>query len=112
MGAEEQFAKLVDEMAGTPGVAGPDPTGRRTFGAATLKVDGSIFAMVSAGRLVVKLPRERVDSLVADGTGVPFDSGKGRPMKEWLALAADDQETASALAHEALAFVRSRPRGR
>ncbi len=98
---------LAEEFAGMPGVSLPGAPGTRGFGAQALKVDGSIFAMVTGGRLVVKLPRHRVDALVADGTGAPFDSGKGRPMKEWLAVGADDHETWLALAHEALAFVRS-----
>ncbi len=55
--------------------------------------------------LVVKLPRGRVDSLIANGSGMPFDAGKGRPMKEWLTVATDDAETWLILAREALEFV-------
>ena len=42
--------------------------------------------MVSKGRLVLKLPRGRVASLVEAGTGQYFDPGHGRLMKEWVAL--------------------------
>jgi hypothetical protein len=52
--------------------------------------------MLSKGRLVVKLPRQRIDALVATGAGERFDPGHGRLMKEWLPLA-----------REALAFVAS-----
>jgi len=57
------------------------------FGAGALKIDGKIFAMLSSKReFVVKLPRERVAELVDSGRGRYFDSGKGTPMKEWLAV--------------------------
>ena len=106
--AEERFAALAEEFAGLPDVELPGRPGTRGFGSQALKVNGSIFAMVTGGRLVVKLPGERVDALIAEGTGMPFDSGKGRPMKEWVAVAADDHQTWLALSQEALAFVRER----
>ncbi len=102
--AEERFATLVAQFAGRPGVEAPEGP-RRGFGSDALKVNGSIFAMVTSDRLVVKLPRDRVDALIASGTGSPFDAGKGRPMKEWLAVATDDDQTWLALAGEALDFV-------
>ena len=107
MDAEARFAALVEHFAGRPGVEFPAES-RRRFGSDALKVNGSIFAMVTSGRLVVKLPRARVDALIAEGTGAPFDSGRGRPMKEWVAVIVDDDRTWLALAQEALAFVRSR----
>jgi len=77
------------------------------FGSSSLKVDGRIFAMLSSrGEFVVKLPRQRVDALVAAGEGVHYDAGRGRPMKEWLALNADSALDWSTLAEEALAFVK------
>ncbi|HEX2047716.1 MAG TPA: hypothetical protein VHF27_08130 [Acidimicrobiales bacterium] len=108
MGPEERFAALAEEFKDVVGVELPGGPGTRRFGSQALKVGGSIFAMVTGGRLVVKLPRDRVDALIADGTGAPFDSGRGRPMKEWVALAVDDEHIWRALAQEALEFVRSR----
>jgi TfoX/Sxy family transcriptional regulator of competence genes len=105
----DRFTALVVEFAGTPGVSGPDPWGRG-FGADALKVNGSIFAMVTRGHLVVKLPRERVDALISTGVGWPFDAGKGRPLKQWMVVGAEDHETWLALAREALDFVRSQRR--
>ena len=105
MRAEERFGALAQEFTGAEGVELPGAPGTRGFGSQALKVNGSIFAMVTGGRLVVKLPRDRVEALIAEGTGAPFDSGKGRPMKEWVAVAADDDRTWLALAREALAFV-------
>ena len=109
MGTEKRFAALVQELAAQPDVEAPGKSSRRRFGSDALKVNGSIFAMVTGGRVVLKLPRERVESLISDGTCAPFDSGNGRPMKEWVAVAVDE-EAAAALAREALNFVRSRSR--
>jgi hypothetical protein len=56
----------------------------------------------------VKLPKERVDELIADGTGTHFDPGHGRLMKEWVAAPPTTQEQWMHLAGEARAFVASR----
>jgi hypothetical protein len=67
-------------------------------------VDNWYFVMLNRGRLVAKLPKERVDELVAKGSGERFDAGKGRPMKEWIALEAERRRWVS-LAKEAYRFV-------
>lgn len=79
--------------------------GRRVFGWAVLRVNGAIFAMLSQGQLVVKLPRCRVETLIEAGTGGPFDARKDTPMKEWLTVAGHDPATWQALAREAHDFV-------
>jgi len=109
---EERFERLVEAFAGHPGVTLPGADGGRGFGSSALRVDGLIFAMLTRGRLVVKLPRTRVAELIASGAGLAFDAGKGRPMKEWVALDGADDGAWPALAEEALAFVSgaSRPR--
>jgi DNA-binding transcriptional ArsR family regulator len=59
------------------------------FGSGALKVNGKIFAMMSSkGKFVVKLPKERVDALVASGQGAYFDPGRGKRMKEWVSIPA------------------------
>jgi hypothetical protein len=105
--AQTHYARLVDSWRGRPGVSAPDPGPGKGFGAAALKVDGRIFAMVTGDRLVVKLPAVRVGALLADGSGAPFDGGKGRPMKEWVAVVGND-DSWERLAEEAYAFVRRR----
>ena len=100
----QRFDQLVEGFAGRPGVTAPGG-GRPRFGSSALKVDGSIFAMLTRGELVVKLPRARVSELVASGAGRPFDAGKGSPMKEWVVVADPDLEEWRVLAEEALAFV-------
>jgi hypothetical protein len=102
---EERFDRLAGAFAGRPGVALPGTDGGRGFGSSALKVGGAIFAMLTRGRLVVKLPRARVADLIADGAGEPFDAGKGRPMKEWLVVGDADDDAWRGLAEEALRFV-------
>jgi TfoX/Sxy family transcriptional regulator of competence genes len=78
----------------------------RGFGSTgQLKVDGKIFAMLVRGELVLKLPRDRVQALVDSGHGEHFDAGKGKPMREWLALSPSYRKPWLALADEAMAFV-------
>ncbi|MEY9962478.1 hypothetical protein ABIA33_000504 [Streptacidiphilus sp. MAP12-16] len=104
---EQRFADLVDAFSGLDGVTEPvDEPGREgRFGRAALKINGRIFAMLVRGRLVVKLPRGRVDELVDAAEGERFDAGRDRPMREWLSLAGDSELDWQALAREALAFV-------
>jgi hypothetical protein len=78
----DPFQAVVDAFAGDRAV-----TFGKMFASNGLKVGGKIFAMLVKGRLVVKLPRERVSQLIEAGTGEPFDPGHGRLMKEWVAVA-------------------------
>ena len=98
------YADLCAEFASRPGVTLPGAgTG---FGSGALKVGRSIFAMEYDDALVVKLPAARVRELIGSGVGAPFDGGKGKPMKEWLAVS--DPAHWSAVADEAYSFVASR----
>ena len=78
----------------------------RLFSATGLKVDNKIFAMVVRGALVVKLPKARVDALVAAKAGRRFEPGPGHVMKEWISMTASKPD-AVALGREAFAFVSS-----
>jgi hypothetical protein len=71
-----------------------------------LKVNGRIFAMFPKGKFVAKLPKARVDALVRERVGKPFDPGHGRLMKEWIELSGH-QATWVELAKEAYRFVKS-----
>lgn len=106
---EERFAALVAAFRDNPDVTSPDgPHARKGFGSSGLKVHNKIFAMLAQGRLVVKLPRQRVDALIASGDGERFDPRRdGRLMKEWLALSPTSEQEWLPLAREALAFVAS-----
>jgi hypothetical protein len=107
MDPAERFAVLVEALSTRPGVGPPSSSGRRGFGSTALTVDGSIFAMVVGGGLVLKLPRHRVEGLVTAGTGLPFTAANGSPMREWVALDHGTPESDLALAEEAMEFVRS-----
>ena len=98
-----RFDKIVAALEGEEGVSLGG--GKRGFGSGALQVDGRIFAMVSADRFVVKLPRGRVAALVESGDGLPFDAGKGRPMTEWVVLTDRISRRWLPLAREAKAFV-------
>lgn len=98
---EARFAKVVAAFDDDVDVHVGEGKG---FGSGTLKVKGKIFAMISSkGEFVVKLPKARVDELIAAGKGEPFDAGKGRPMKEWAVVPAPRAWVK--LAKEARAFV-------
>jgi hypothetical protein len=101
--AEELFDRVVRTFTEDPEVEPPRPGG--AFGASALKVRGKIFAMVSQGSLVVKLPSQRVQDLIAAGDGAPFDAGKGRPMKEWVRIDPARSRRWTQLAREARTFV-------
>ena len=96
-----QFAATVDVTPGTGFGLNPG-----------LRVDSHIFAMLVRDRLVVKLPKDRVDELVASGSAVHFDTGKGRPMREWAMVDPASDVEWDRVAIEAHAFVAGGSRGR
>lgn len=107
--AESQWEMLVASiLAGGNVNVGSAGGPKRAFGSTSLKTNGKIFAMLVKDRLVVKLPAGRVDALVADGVGEPFDPGHGRIQKEWLAVHGSDPAAWLALAVESEAFVSKR----
>ena len=108
--ATPAFQQVVAALRREGGIDdGPDPSPRRTFGSTGLKVNGKLFAMSVKGALVVKLPKDRVDALVASGVGTHFDPGHGRLMKEWVAVQGSEDHWVN-LAREAREFVSARAR--
>lgn len=79
---------------------------RRGFGSDALQVNGRIFAMVSRGRLVLKLPHQRIAALIASRDGTPFDAGRGTALREWVVLTERCRARWLDLASEAETFVR------
>ena len=64
--------------------------------------------MLVKGKLVVKLPKRRVDALIASGDGERFDPRHdGRLMKEWVSVEPTSEEEWLPLAREAMEFVAS-----
>ena len=104
---EKRFAIIVEELLNNPGVT--PPSDGKGFGSSGLKVQNKIFAMLVRGDLVVKLPKARVDALVASGDGERYDPRHdGRFMKEWVVLVPTSEVEWLSLAREAMEFVASK----
>ena len=106
--AATRYAAVVKALAGKGGITHAEPDdSKRGFGANALKINKKIFAMLASDdRFVVKLPRGRVDALVAGGFGERFDPRRnGRAMKEWLVVAPGREARWLPLAKEAMEFV-------
>ena len=101
--SEERFSEIVETLVHEAGVTFGSPRGKG-FGSSALKIENKIFAMLFQGNLVVKLPGQRVDALIASGVGERFNPGHGRLMKEWLTVEPTSDEGWLALAREAKAF--------
>jgi hypothetical protein len=71
-----------------------------------LRVGKEFLALVDykGSGLVVKLPRARVDELVAAGVGKPF-SPAGKVFEEWLSVPKPDATLWCKLLREGIAFV-------
>lgn len=106
--ARALFEPLMDRLLERRGVT----TGTGFGSNAGLRVGGKIFAMVSQGGLVVKLPRARVEALVERGQGVRFDAGRGRPMSEWVVISPSRAKLWEPLVEEAFAFVGPKARAK
>jgi hypothetical protein len=103
--AADRFSDLIDGLVGIPGVT--PPRGGSGFGRSAVRFQSKIFVMFVRGRLVLKLPAQRIDELIEAGRGIRFDANKGTPMKEWFSLDPETGQDWLPLAHEALDFARS-----
>ena len=100
----KRYSAVVDELLKCADVTKGSPS-KKGFGSEALQLKGKIFAMLSSQRhFVVKLPRDRVDGLVAAGRGSRFDPGHGRLMKEWFVCGPGLERDWIALAREALSY--------
>lgn len=108
---EEHFVTVVEALRNLPGVTPPtdEPRSKKRFGSSELKVHNKIFAMLVKGQLVVKLPKSRVDALIASGNGERFEPRHdGRLMKEWVTVEPTSKEEWLHLSKEAMEFVASK----
>jgi len=98
---DDLFWRLAEAL-----LADPTVTHGTMMGFPCLRANGNFLACVerATGNLIVKLPAERVDELVASGAGIPF-APSGRVFREWVAFAVPDDEQWTALLDEAKAFV-------
>ena len=80
----------------------------RGFGSDALKAEGKIFASLSHGRLLIRLPLERVKALIEAKLCEPFSTGPGRVKKEWVTVAPSSLEEWVRLSEESRCYVRSK----
>ena len=106
---EARFAAITTILLGNRGETEPSDEARakKSFGSNGLRINNEIFVMAVRDHLVVRLPRQRVDALVASGDGERFDPGHGRLMRKWLALNSTSRQEWLPLATEAMKFVAS-----
>lgn len=97
------FRTIAEALGG----AAPGATATKGFGSGALKVKGRIFASLTRGRLLLKLPAHRVDELVRLNIGDPFSTGPGRVKKEWLTVDVAHARRWRGLAEEARKYVDS-----
>jgi hypothetical protein len=100
--ARTLYDELTDDLLYDPAI------GRATMmGYPCVRLAGRFLASYDdqAGCLVVKLPRERVAELVADGRGEPF-APAGRVFREWVAIPSADRSLWQAVLAEAVDFAR------
>lgn len=83
MTSDEMFESIAVKLLSDEAISR-----KKMFGSTGLSIGGKVFALLVKGKLVVKLPRERVDMIISSGKGEPFDPGHGRLMKEWVAVEA------------------------
>ena len=96
------FASIVQKMLREQGI-----TQAKMFGVPGIKTDRNMFAMSVKGELIVKLPKGRVEALVASKQGKHFYHlfDKSRLMKEWVAIGKNNKHNWIKLAQEAKDFV-------
>jgi TfoX/Sxy family transcriptional regulator of competence genes len=79
---EQRWADLVEVSAGGPVSVGT------MFGSKGLRTGKKFFAIWWHEQLVLKLPAARIEELVGQGAGKPFEPMTGRAMNGWILLSA------------------------
>ena len=98
--ARDLYEELTDDLLYDPAI------GRATMmGYPCVRLAGKFLASYDdkARSLVVKLPRDRVTTLVEAGDGLPF-APAGKVFREWVAVATPDRTLWSQLLAEAVTF--------
>ena len=79
------------------------------FGKACLKFQGKAFVAQHNDAIVFKLTGDAHKKALGQTGAVLWDpSGKGRPMKEWVALPAESNKTFTTLSKAALDYAREK----
>ncbi|MFZ6676682.1 hypothetical protein [Undibacterium sp. Tian12W] len=101
--AQSEYDKLANNLT-TAASAEPG----QMFGKVCLKINGKAFVALHKETVVFKLTGDGHAKAIALADAVLWDpSGKGRPMKEWVALSATHGKKFPTLAQAALEYVQS-----
>jgi hypothetical protein len=100
--AEQRFETVMETFHGKRGIAQS-----RMFGSTGLTIHGKVFAILYKERLVLKLPKDRVEALVRARQGEYFDPGHGRISKGWVSIQPEAKADWLSLSQEAKDFVAS-----
>jgi hypothetical protein len=88
------------------GLSIPDSEKSQMFGKPCFKIKGKAFMSLFQNCMVFKLTGEiHTEALSYDGSVLFDPSGKGRPMKEWVQVPFDYQESWAKFALEAQEYV-------
>jgi hypothetical protein len=99
--ALKEYEKLIASFGETDGV-----TIGQMFGKAYLKINGKAFVAQHLEVVIFKLSgTDHARALGISGTVLWYLSGKGRPMKEWVALPSTASKYFDAFAMAALEYV-------
>jgi hypothetical protein len=80
----------------------------RILSTEALTVHGQVFAFLSRGGLVVKVPRDVAVARLAEGASAAMVAG-GRPLREWIVTGAERVGDWEQLMSEALDYVATLP---
>jgi hypothetical protein len=95
---------VIDELA----LAMPGVKGGKAFGYPAYKINGKVFTFVGGSGIAIKLPKARVQALIDQRRGQPFEVVDGVIWQEWLSITHADAQNYHAdleLLEESMAFV-------
>jgi len=99
---QDVFWELIEELR----AADPRVEEGTIMGGRCARVAGEFLALVDfkGSGLVVKLPKDRVDALIARRRGQPF-APAGKVFKNWVSIPKRDRRVWRSLLQEGVAFV-------
>jgi hypothetical protein len=108
---KQRYMRLAKALLRDPSVI--QPTRKKGFGSSGLYTHDKLFAFLShRNRLILKLPRDRVNGLVARREVTRWQPHRnGRGLREWVALRPPSKINWLPLARDAMKFVASQNQG-
>ena len=100
----EIYNSLKDHFKKVKSVELPKPRG-----AQGLKYNGKMFAMFYKGDLLLKFSEGRIQELIKNKKGLPYDPGTGKPMRDRILIPISKKRSWIRLCEESLAYVSGEP---